>query len=349
MAFKPKSNNINNSSAERKPFVAIVPEDGLQVVQVGALVYLGEHKKLPKFAKDGAGNREKNDDGNDKVIFPKEGKDTEQKVAVYIDLLSQTHDYGEEIGEKNIRLPLHQVVRGISEGIGLTTVAPRNPKDNSYIKGVPWSYAGNSQWNKIANVTTLEDGKTKVADKMCKADYKNPYHNDISLLLGRPFMFNVEVDVQEVSENKYVNTKLKSPVPLMKGIPVPEAKISPVMIQFEDDDLLEEKEELGGARKIDMLRMADLRKIVLSLDYEGSKMQEAIREVHNESELITKAKEIEAKIIETDKDLKEIRELYPEKFASAKVDSSKQESNEGKESAKEQNSFEQDDLDDAPY
>lgn len=316
MSFKPKSNQPENTSTtERKPFVAIVPEDGLQAVQVGALVYLGEHKKLPKFAKDNAGNREKEEDGvTDKVLFPKEGKDTEQKVGVYVDLLSQTYDYGEDIGEKNIRLPLHQVVRGMSEGISLTTVAPRNPKDNSYIKGIPWSYAGQSNWNKIAAVTFMEDGKTKVSEKMCKADYKNPYHNDISLLLGKPFMYNVEVKVQEDGENKYVNTKLKSPVPLMKGMPAPAPTIKAVSINFNDSDLLEEKEELGGARKIDLLRQADLRKIVIALDYEGTKMQEAIREVYDEDTLIEKAKEISAKIIETDRDLKEIRSLYPEKF-----------------------------------
>lgn len=320
-SFKPKSKQPE-FSGEQKEFTPIIPEDGLQVVQVGALVYLGEHKKLPKFAKDNAGNREKEDDGvTDKVIFPKEGKDVEQKVGVYVDLLSQTHNYGEAIGEKNIRLPLHTIVRGISEGISLTTVAPRN-KDKEYIKGIPWSYAGQSNWNKIAAVTYFEDGKTKVSDKMCKADYKNGYHNDISLLLGKPFMYNVEVKVTDEGGKTFVNTKLKSPVPLMKGVPVPEALINPVMIQFDDEDLLEAKEEFGGARKIDLLRLADLRKIVLSLDYAGSKMQEAIRETQNESDLIAKAKDIAAKIIETDKDLKEIRQMYPEKFDGSSTASS---------------------------
>ena len=335
MSFKPKS-NTPEYTGEQKEFVPIIPEDGLQVVQVGALVYLGEHKKLPKFAKDNAGNREKEDDGvTDKVLFPKEGKDVEQKVGVYVDLLTQTHNYGEEIGEKNIRLPLHTVVRGMAEGISLTTVAPRNPKDNSYIKGIPWSYAGQSNWNKIAAVTFMDDGKTKVSEKMCKADYKNSYHNDISLLLGKPFMYNVEVKVQEDGDKTYVNTKLKSPVPLMKGMAVPEALIAPVKIQFDDDDLLEQKDELGGARKIDLLRLADLRKIVLALDYEGSKMQEAIRETQNESELIAKAKEIAAKIVETDKDLKEIRSLYPEKFGeSASSEAAEQPKAEPKKTAK---------------
>jgi len=342
--MKPKSkNNQSNSNSEQKEFVPIIPEEGLEVVHIGAMVYLGEHKKLPKFAKDNAGNREKEDDGvTDKVLFPKEGKDIEQRVALYVDLLNQTHNYGEDIGEKNIRLPLHTVVRGMSEGISLTTVAPRNPK-KEYIKGIPWSYAGNSIWNKVAKVTTLEDGKTKVEELMCDADYKNQHHNDTSLLLGRPFMMNLEVKVTEKDNKKYVNTKLKSPVPLVKGIPVPKALIAPVEINFDDTDLLEKKDELGGACKLDLLRMADLRKIVIALDYEGSNMQKAIRQVHNEADLIKNAKETQAKIIETDKDLKEIRELYPEKFGDDVVEAPEDDNEDSNESS------EDIEDDDAPF
>mgnify|MGYP003554513262 FL=1 len=72
-SFKPKSNLPQNDNTDRKPFVAIVPEDGLQAVQVGLLVNLGQHSKLPKFAKDTAGKREKDEDGKDKIILPKEG------------------------------------------------------------------------------------------------------------------------------------------------------------------------------------------------------------------------------------------------------------------------------------
>jgi hypothetical protein len=313
MSFKPVSNKAatgNTDNADRKPFVAIIPEDGLQAVQVGLIVNLGQHKKLPKFAKDNAGKREQDESGADKVIWPKEGKDLEQRVAVYVDLLSQTHDYEGDIGIKNIRLPLHPVSRGMSEGINFTTVAPRTP-EGEYIKGKPWSVPGSSQWAKIAAVTKIDD-KTKVSDVMMKADYKNNDHNNIQLLLGKPFMFDVQVKVEEKGDSKYVNTKLKSPVPLMKGMSVEDALIPAISINFDDDDLLEVKDELGGVAKFDLLRLADVRKIVLAADYQGSKMQEAVKERFNEAELIEKAQEIVEKIIDNDKELKEINELYPQ-------------------------------------
>ncbi len=309
--MKPRNANTpsQNENTERKEFVPIVPEDGLQAVQVGLLVDLGNHKKYPKFAKDSNGKREQDDDGNDKILWPKEGKDLEQKVACYIDLLDQTHDYGGDIGVKNIRLPLHPVNRGMSEGLNFTTVAPRDP-DGNYIKGRPWLLASTSNFYKIAGVVKYESGE-KVSDVIFKADYKNAKLNNIAELLGKPFMFNVEVKKTEKDGNTYVNTKLKSPVPLMKGMKPEAALIQAVSVNFDDDDLLEVKEELGGVSKYDLLRLSDKRKIVLAEDYPGSNMQKAIQEREDEKELIKAAKEIAEKIIENDKDLIEIRQKYP--------------------------------------
>jgi hypothetical protein len=312
-----KPRNINaparNENTEQKAFVPIIPEEGLVSVQVGLLVDLGSHKKLPKFAKDNAGNREKDDDtGQDKILWPKAGA-VEQKIGCYIDLLDQTHDYEGDIGVKNIRLPLHPVNRGMSDGLNFTTVAPRDPKTNAYIKGRPWVLASTSNFYKIAGVTKYEDG-TKVADTIFKADYKNGKLNDISELLGKPFMFNLEVKVQEKDDKKYVNTKLKSPVPLAKGMKPDAALMPAVSVGFDDADLLGEKEEFGGVSKFDLIRLADLRKIVLAEEYEGSKMQEAVVERNGkdgEKELIEKAREISAKIQDSDRDLLEIRTKYP--------------------------------------
>lgn len=317
MAFTPRSNKPQTDNTERKEFVPIVPEDGLQPVQVGLLVDLGSHKKLPKFAKDNAGKREQDEEGNDKIIWPKEGKDTEQRVGVYVDLLTQTHDYEGDIGLKNIRLPLHQVQRGMSEGLNFTTVAPRDP-DGNYIKGKPWSLAPASQWCKIAAVVKDDKGE-KVSDTMLKADYKNPHHNNINLLLGKSFMFNVEVKKTEKDGNTYVNTKLKSPVPMMKGMTAEPALIPAISVNFDDDDLLEVREDLGGVAKFDLLRISDLRKIVLAEDYPGSKMQSAVQERQDEEELIKKAKEIQEKIVENDRDLIEIRSAFPDGPSGEKV------------------------------
>jgi hypothetical protein len=311
MGFKPTGSKANTSeNTERKEYVPIVPEEGLDAVQIGLIVNLGQHKKQPKFAKDNAGKREQDKaTGEDKIIWPKAGKDLEQRVAVYADLLNQNHDYGDDIGVKNIRLPIHPVSRGMSEGVNFTTVAPRDP-DGNYIKGKPWSVPGSSVWAKVAAVVKMEDG-TKVSDVMLKADYKNPNHNNIELLLGKPFMYNVEVKKTEKDGNTFVNTKLKSPVPLMKGMNPPAALVGAVSVNFDDEDLLDVKEELGGVAKFDLLRIADVRKIVLAEDYAGSKMQEAVQARFDEKELIAKAKEIAQKILENDKDLNEIKAKYP--------------------------------------
>ncbi len=313
--MKPRQINKpqRDENTERKEFVPIIPEDGLQAVQIGLLVDLGSHKKQPKFAKDSAGKREQDKEtGEDKIIWPKDGA-VEQKIACYVDLLDQTHDYEGDIGVKNIRLPLHPVNRGMSEGLNFTTVAPRDPKTQEYIKGRPWVLAGTSQFYKIANVVKYDDGK-KVSDVIFDANYKNPKLNNISELIGKSFMFNVDVKVTEKDDKKYVNTKLKSPVPLVKGMNPAEALVKAAAVNFDDSDLLDVKDELGGICKFDLLRIADVRKIVLAEEYKGSKMQEAVvarNGEDGEKELIVKAKEIADKIFETDKELAEILEKYP--------------------------------------
>jgi len=313
--MKPRNINAperNTTAGEQKEFVPIIPEDGLQAVQIGLLVDLGSHKKQPKFAKTNSGDREQDEEGNDKIIWPKPDA-VEQKIACYVDLLDQTHDYEGDIGVKNIRLPLHPVNRGMSDGLNFTTVAPRDPKTNAYIKGRAWVLASTSQFYKIANVVKYEDGK-KVGEVIFSPEYKNPKLNDIGQLVGKPFMFDVNVKVEKKDDKTYVNTKLKSPVPLLKSMTPPEALIKALSVNFDDDDILEEKEELGGVAKFDLLRMADVRKIVLAEEYQGSKMQAAVVERNGEDgekEIINKAKEILSKIQESDKDLIEIRTKFP--------------------------------------
>lgn len=290
-------------------FVQVVPEEGLNACCVGLLVYLGEHKKLPRFAKDGQGNIELDNDGKKKIIFPKvkDGKEeTVKKVGVYVDLLDQTHDYGDEIGVKNIRLPLHKSLFGVSEGINYVPVAPRDTNGN-YIKGKAWTLAPASIWQKLAAVTKTAEGKT-VKDIIFEPSYKNPNLNNIGLLLGKPFMVNVEVKTSEKQGKTFYNTSVKSPVPLMKNLTPKEPLIWSVSVGFHDKDLLDKKDELGGACKFDLIRMSDLRKIVLAEDYEGSEIQKAVQSKMNEKELIEKAKEYHAKQIAADKDLQEVME-----------------------------------------
>lgn len=304
MAFTPISNLPQTSSdnTERKEFVPIKPKKGTQVCQVGLLVDLGTHKKFPKFAeKDN--KREQDENGLDKILVPKEGKDTEQKVAVYVDLLTQTHDYEGAIGVKNIRLPLHQNNYGVSAGINFSTVAPRKP-NGDYIKGQPWLLAPASQWMKIAKAVAFDADKS-VADVIFHAEYKNKDLNNINLLLGKPLLFNVEVKESVSGDKTYINTKLLTPSPMIEGMNVPEALITPISIEFTDTDLLDKRDDLSGACKLDLIRNADILKIVVATNYEGSEIQKAIQETKDEAELIKSAKDKEQKIIASDKKLQE--------------------------------------------
>lgn len=314
MSLKPHGQKAPSAAGtQERDFVEMPrPEEGSQIVQLGLLVDLGLHQKLPKFAKDSKGVKETNEDGSYKIIMPKEGdKGFEHKIAAYVDLLNETHDFGEKIGTKNVRLPLHKVSRGLSEGLTLTTVAPRDPKGN-YVKGKPWILAATSQWYKIAGVVYTEQ-RQKVSDIIFDARYDNEELNNVALLLGKPFMMEVQVKVNVVGEGdnakEFVNINLKSPMSLMKGLTAPAALTGAVAVLMDDVDLLEPKDFLGGARKIDMLRVADIRKVVLAQNYQGSKMQEAIRVVHDEAAMLKDAQERHAKNISGDKELQEVLKL----------------------------------------
>ena len=109
----------------------------------------------------------------------------------------------------------------------------------------------------------------------------------------------------------------------MKGMIVEPALLPAISISLDDEDLLTAQDNLDGACKMDLIRLADLRKIVLAEDYEGSAMQKAVQERFDEKELIAKAKEIAEKILETDRDLQEILAMgkmeAPEKEEAAPV------------------------------
>lgn len=316
-------------TGEKKDFTPVVPEDGLQVMQVSLLVDLGQHEKLPRFAKDSSGNVELDENGQKKIIMPNkelsprgERKDLDAKISVYVDLLNQTHDYEGDIGVRNIRLPLVEPVMGIAEGINWTTTAPRDG-NGKYIQGRAWTLAPTSKWAKLADVTRYPDGK-KVKDVIFEPSYSNPKLNDVRELLGKPFMANLDVKKQDRDGKTFINTRIKSYVPLAKGFPVGEALITPIAIRFDDVDLTVPLDCLGGATKLDMLRIADLRRITLAVNYQGSNMQKAIVEKYGtdgEAELVAKSKELFNKKLSSDKEYSEILSLLakPAEKAPAKT------------------------------
>ena len=336
-------------------FVQPEIESGLANAQIGLMINLGKHEVLPAFYKDNAGKIQLDKDGNPKVKPTTNAKGEQkydEKVAVYVDLLDQTHDHGETIGVRNIRIPLHQMKYGVSEGINYTTVAPRDPEGN-YIKGRAWTLAPASKWSALAKAMKLEQTKDSKTVHDVIFDPASRDVNNISFLVGRPFNITVEHTTTEKDGKTYHNTKLKSPVPLAtKEIGKTEAPLqAAIVIDLNDDDLLStyEYESPNGTityRKIDLIRKADLLKIVLAENYEGSKMQEAIQSEHDEDELIEQAKEKQAKILETDKDYIAVMEYLNKQNGSV---AAAQKANDEKTNDVPDDSGNDDDSDDIPY
>lgn len=293
-------------------------EDGLCNAQIGLMVNLGKHKQLPRFVKE----KDKvmlDDDGNPKINLglDKDGNPKlESKLSVYIDLLEQTHDYEGDIGVRNIRLPFHQVQYGVSQGINYTMVAPRDAEGN-YIKNRKWTLAPASKWAALSKAILQEQTATSKTMHDIIFDPASKNANAVWLMVGKPFNITVEVKETTKGDKTYKNVNVKTPVALAKKeIGKTESPLQPaVVVDMKDDDLLTEYEftkpdgETFTYRKIDLLRKADLLKIVLAEDYKGSPMQKAIQEEHNEEALIKDAKEKQQKVIDNDKELKQVMEI----------------------------------------
>ena len=259
-AFKPKQKTMaprdpeGGSSAD---FVTPEPEEGLRGVAVSLLVSLGTQVRTPYQKKDDQGNELVDDDGQPVMISPKPN----EQVALYVDLLDDEHDYGEEIGVKQIRQPLHSEFGGrIDDGLNFKEVGQYTPQGD-YLKGRPWTLPPAGLFAKIAKAC----GAPEI---MVAGDYKdnrNEHKSDISRLLGKPFLMNVEIarkDTQnaEGKDVTYVNVKLKTPVPVMKGMVLPELTTEPVALGFmsEVDELVEQGQ---------FFRPAVRKKIMAALDY----------------------------------------------------------------------------------
>ena len=325
-------------------------EDGLCNAQIGLMVNLGKHKQVPRFVKD----KDKivlDDQGNPKINLglDKEGNPKlEHKLAVYVDLLEQTHDYEGDIGVRNIRLPFHQVQYGVTQGINYTTVAPRDANGN-YIKNRKWTLAPASKWAALSKAILQEQTATSKTMHDIVFDPANKDANAVWLMVGKPFNITVEVKETTKGDKTYKNINVKTPALLAKKeIGKTEEPLQPaVVVDMQDDDLLTEYEftkpdgEVFTYRKIDLLRKADLLKIVLAEDYEGSPMQAAIQEEHDEEALIEEAKEKHQKILESDKEYAQVMAILN--------NSSPEEKAEKQNEVKEASPAEDDDSDEIPY
>ena len=174
-----------------------------------------------------------------------------QEIAVFADLVGNVIDYGGEIGKKPFRVMLNKTWKGEIRGLGLAVVPPQK-------QGGVWTFAPNSMLTELAKVTR----QTTITDGTVKNDL-----NNIGLILGKSLM--VDVVKTEDGDKIYVNVKGISSVPSALAKMIDYSLVNPVGISF--DDVTAESLKAAG------IRGSIIKKIKQANNYQGSKMQKAIR------------------------------------------------------------------------
>lgn len=267
MAFKPSSAFKPKNFIPRDPadFVQPEVEEGTQLMATSLIIDLGTQEREAYVKTDDKGN-EIIKDGEKVWIHPKPA----QQVAIYGDLLNETHDYGGDIGVKQVRLPLHGEFAGqINKPINFIE-QPVRDADGNQIK-CPWVIPGNNAIAKLAKASGC-----KVILEPGTFEEPNELKSDIEQILGKPFM--IEVIVKKNTKDKngekvtYTNIYVKNPVPVMKGIPVPELQATPRCIGFESevDEIVEAMQEVRAAVR---------RKIMQALNYDNLNYADENKEV----------------------------------------------------------------------
>ncbi|MDB4311857.1 hypothetical protein N9937_00365 [bacterium] len=258
--FKPKQTNPSagsggGSNRPKKEFVTAVPEeDGLRPVAVSMILSLGDQIRPPYNETDKQGNEIVDEDGNKVVKHPKPC----QQIAMYVDLLNDDWDYGDGIGVKQLRKELHDEWAGnIVRGLNFIEVGSYTP-EGEYQKGIPWTLPPASMFAKIAKAC-------KAPEVMEAGDYgenENEYKSDITRFLGKPFMMNAEISrtPKKDGDGEWVDLRLKTPVPLMKGLPCRDLEAKPLFLTFDS-----EVEEI--VENMMFIRANARRKIMKALNY----------------------------------------------------------------------------------
>lgn len=172
MSFKPSASNNSNASGPREDTSKFpVPRAGSRKARVSLIIDLGTQ------------NREDFEDPITKVMKTQGPK---QQVVVFADLVADVVDYGPTIGKAQYRLLLNKAFMGEVQGINFGVVPPKDAKGNT-MEGKPYCMHPQNLLTKLAKAV----GKTEIINEGHESSL------DISLLLGQPFMAQVEVKETE--------------------------------------------------------------------------------------------------------------------------------------------------------
>lgn len=263
-SFKPKGQTRNNNFPPRDPnFKFPEPQAGNQLARISLIVDLGTQEREDFVGKDG-------------VAKPQTPC---QQVAVFADLVDSRVDYGSNIGEKAFRLILNKSFKGEVTGINFAPVPPRDA-DGNLIENKEWTFHPQNLLTRLATAT---------GEKSIVGGENNM---DISLLLGKPLMIDVEVkktpsgrkgeDGEEIIWTN-INQKAYATVPSFGGkvMDVPELDQPAMLITF--DNVTPESAVF--------LRADIKRKLKMAQEYPGSVMQQVLEGMEGvpSAEPVTKA------------------------------------------------------------
>lgn len=265
MAFKPKGGgNSNGGNFEQRNFPT--PKSGARRARLSLIVDLGTQERADVWEKDGKLVKEGTEGAEAKSQKPA------HQIAVFADLVNDVVDYGGDIGKAQYRLMLNKGFKGEIQGVNFNKVPPMDAKGNR-IEGKSWSFHPQNLLTKLGKAIDIPDFGTDDND-------------DLELLLNGQFLADVEV--KETNSGKqdkdgndiiYKNVNFKGP--------------SKVPAEIKTDDDGEEVEEVPTFAKltqkpriitfddateedVKFLRKDIVKKIKLSSDYAGSKIQKAI-------------------------------------------------------------------------
>lgn len=243
-----------------------VPKSGARRARISLIVDLGIQVRGDSYKT--ADGKLCNEDTPGAIATPQ--KDAAQ-VAVFADLVSDTVDYGGDIGKAHYRLLLNGTYSGVLKGVvHAVNTPPKDAKGNT-IKGGVWTMHPNNLLSKLAVAT----GQNEVLA-----------NGAINRLLGKQFIATVDVNEKasgkmdaEGNEIIYKNVNYKSaaqvPADVKEDDDGNEIEVIPEFAQLKVPAMLI---SFANAKKenIKYIRPSIIKLIKQATNYAGSNMQKAI-------------------------------------------------------------------------
>lgn len=265
MSFKPKRKQSSGGNGGGNFKYPAPAKDGNQACRVSLIVDLGiqdrpNYEEL--YNKDDEKHQNALENRGATIVVPEYGdnkgkevisipQSPKQGVAVFVDLVGATVDYGGEIGEKHYRYMLNKSFKGDVSPITFDAVPPK-------AEGGLWTFHGGSVLTKLAKAT----GNTQIISE-------GDDNMDIEQLLGAACLIDLEVNVVKKGEREFTNVKHNALSGLIDGMAEPAELMTDARLVTFDD---------ATAEDIKFIRKDVKEKIKLAHNFAGSAMESAFKE-----------------------------------------------------------------------